>query len=90
MTYTKLNLLRSLCTPVALACLASNIWADDAVDFVKQIQPILRKSCYSCVSGFNRSHMRFAWISLFWVGFTDLYVRLCSMGIWTDYHFAFN
>jgi hypothetical protein len=29
--------------------------------------------------------MRFAWFSLFWVGFTDVYVRLCSMGIWTDW-----
>jgi len=23
-------------------------------------------------------------VSLFWVGFSDLYVRLCSMGIWHD------
>jgi hypothetical protein len=22
---------------------------------------------------------------LFWVGFSDLYVRLCSMGIWSDW-----
>jgi hypothetical protein len=22
---------------------------------------------------------------LFWVGFSDLYVRLCSMGIWHDF-----
>lgn len=37
------------------------------------------------VTWFNQRHMRFAWFSLFWVGFTDLYVRLCSMGIWTDW-----
>ena len=37
------------------------------------------------VTWFNCRHMRFAWISLFWVGFSDLYVRLCSMGIWTDW-----
>jgi hypothetical protein len=30
-------------------------------------------------------HMMWAWISLFWVGFTDLYIRLVSMGIITDY-----
>ena len=30
-------------------------------------------------------HMRWAWCSLFWVAFADLYVRLCSMGIWTDW-----
>jgi hypothetical protein len=26
-----------------------------------------------------------AWLSLFWVGFTDVYVRLCATGIWHDY-----
>src|SRR2546423_628163 len=40
---------------------------------------------YRCVSCFNRRHMLWAWLSLFWVGFTDLYVRLCSMGVWTDW-----
>jgi hypothetical protein len=44
-----------------------------------------RKKAYDCVSCLNRSHMRWAWASLFWVGFTDLYVRLCSMGVWTDW-----
>lgn len=44
-------------------------------------------AAYKCVSGLNRRHMLFAWLSLFWVGFTDIYVRLCSMGIWTDYRF---
>jgi hypothetical protein len=24
-------------------------------------------------------------MSLFWVAFSDLYVRMCSMGIWTDW-----
>ncbi len=44
----------------------------------------LRRSCYECVSGFNRRHMLWAWTSLFSVGFADAYVRLCSMGVWTD------
>ena len=39
---------------------------------------------YACVSALNRRHMLFAWMSLGWVGFSDLYVRLCSMGIWSD------
>jgi hypothetical protein len=39
---------------------------------------------YRCISALNRRHMLFAWLSLFGVGFADLYVRLCSMGIWTD------
>jgi hypothetical protein len=42
-------------------------------------------ACYSCVSGLNRSHMVWAWCSLFMVGFTDIYVRLVSMGIWHDW-----
>jgi len=45
----------------------------------------VRKTCYDCSSALNRGHMRFAWLSLIWVGFSDLYVRLCSMGIWTDW-----
>ena len=54
--------------------------------------------CYSCVrfgrqryklwhlvTRFNEHHMEWAWISLFWVGFSDLYVRLVSMGIIIDF-----
>ena len=37
------------------------------------------------VSKLNARHMMFAWFSLFWVGFSDVYVRLCSMGVFTDY-----
>ncbi|MFM1558669.1 MAG: succinate dehydrogenase [Roseibacillus sp.] len=44
-----------------------------------------RQCAYDCVSCLNRGHMKWAWMSLVWVGFTDLYVRLCSMGIWTDF-----
>jgi hypothetical protein len=44
----------------------------------------VRKSCYDCVSTLNRKHMLYAWLSLFWVGFTDVYIRLCAMGIWHD------
>ena len=40
---------------------------------------------YRCVSCLNRAHMRWAWMSLVWVGFTDVYVRLVSMGVWTDW-----
>ena len=47
----------------------------------------IRKKAYGCVSGLNRRHMLFAWISLFVVGFSDIYVRLVSMGIWTDFRF---
>jgi hypothetical protein len=40
---------------------------------------------YNCVTCLNRRHMTWAWCSLFMVGFADLYVRLCSMGIWHDW-----
>jgi len=40
---------------------------------------------YSCVSCLNKRHMMWAWISLFWVGFTDVYVRLCATGCWHDW-----
>ena len=45
----------------------------------------LKLKAWQCTSALNRRHMLFAWLSLFWVGFTDLYVRLCAMGIWTDF-----
>jgi hypothetical protein len=45
----------------------------------------VRKQAYDCVSCLNRRHMLFAWFSLVWVAFSDLYVRLCAMGIWTDW-----
>jgi hypothetical protein len=42
-------------------------------------------AAYACVSSLNRKHMLFAWMSLVIVGFSDLYVRLCSMGVWSDF-----
>jgi hypothetical protein len=56
-----------------------------------------RKDCFSCdrpsrvshgiwqrVSWLNARHMTFAWLSLVWVAFCDIYIRLVSMGIWHD------
>jgi hypothetical protein len=45
----------------------------------------LRKRAYGCSSFFNQRHMKWAWTSLVWVGFSDLYVRLCSMGVIPDW-----
>jgi len=47
----------------------------------------MRFKLWNGVTFFNLKHMEWAWVSLFWVGFADLYVRLCSMGIWKDFHF---
>jgi hypothetical protein len=56
-----------------------------------------RLDCFTCSAGarmryklwggvtfFNLKHMEWAWVSLFWVAFADLYVRLCAMDIWKD------
>jgi hypothetical protein len=42
------------------------------------------QSTYRCVSYLNRRHMVWAWASLLSVGFSDLYVRMLSMGVWSD------
>jgi len=44
----------------------------------------LQKKCYDCVSNLNKSHMKWAWISMFYVGFVDVYIRLCASGTITD------
>ncbi|MCC6359338.1 MAG: succinate dehydrogenase, partial [Phycisphaerales bacterium] len=43
-----------------------------------------QRKCYECVSSLNRRHMLFAWISLFWVAFSDLYIYMLSTGAWSD------
>jgi len=45
----------------------------------------VRKKAYDCSSCLNRWHMKWAWMSLVGVAFADLYVRMCSMGIWHDW-----
>lgn len=44
-----------------------------------------RQGAYKGVTCLNKRHMLWAWMSLFWVGFTDFYVRACSMGWITDF-----
>jgi hypothetical protein len=44
----------------------------------------LSHACYNCSSALNYKHQLFAWCSLFSVAFSDIYIRLCAMGIWTD------
>jgi hypothetical protein len=44
-----------------------------------------RQQAYRCVSCLNRRHMLWAWTSLFWVAFADLYVRLCAASVWKDW-----
>jgi uncharacterized membrane protein (DUF485 family) len=44
-----------------------------------------RRKAYDCVSCLNRRHQLWAWMSLFSVAFADIYVRMCSLGIWPDW-----
>ena len=74
--------------PILLGCtrsaaIRSGIWSADGKTFCRH-RPS-RKTAYDCVSCLNRRHMLWAWISMFFVGFADLYVRLCDMGIWHDW-----
>ncbi|MCE9565350.1 MAG: succinate dehydrogenase [Planctomycetes bacterium] len=45
--------------------------------------PLCHKMYKGC-SSLNKKHMLWAWMSLCSVMFSDVYVRLCSMGIWHD------
>ena len=47
----------------------------------------LQCAAYNACSSLNKRHMLFAWCSLFVVGFSDVYVRMLSMGIWSDFRF---
>jgi hypothetical protein len=43
-----------------------------------------RQRLYEGSTWCNTRHQRWAWTSLIWVMFTDVYVRMCSMGVFTD------
>ena len=45
----------------------------------------VRLRMYDAACRFNCNHMQWAWASLFSVALADLYVRLCSMGVLTDW-----
>jgi hypothetical protein len=47
-------------------------------------RPVFRAP-YACATCLNVVHHRWAWVSLFTVAFSDIYVRMCSMGIWHDF-----
>ena len=45
----------------------------------------ISQACYNCSSALNYKHQLFAYCSLFSVAFCDVYVRCCSMGIFSDW-----
>ena len=45
----------------------------------------IRAKLWKFVTPLNAKHMQFAWVSLFFVAFTDIYVRLVASGTITDF-----
>jgi len=39
-------------------------------------KPKVQQKAFGCVSCLNKQHMKWAWFSLFWVCFTDFYIRV--------------
>jgi hypothetical protein len=48
-----------------------------------------RYKLWHWITELNEKHPTFAWLSLLWVGFTDVYIRLVSMGIVHDFRVIF-
>jgi len=69
----------------ALGCHSLRHLAGGARDEISR-SPLCQRA-YTCVTTLNQRHMAWAWASLFSVAFSDLYVRLCAMGVWTDLRF---
>ena len=45
----------------------------------------VRRRAWNCVTCLNRRHGLYAWLSLFSMCLTDLYIRLCAQGVITDW-----
>jgi hypothetical protein len=48
-----------------------------------------RYTLWHWISRLNETHPKSAWFSLLWVGFTDVYIRLVSMGVIRDFRITF-
>ena len=47
-------------------------------------KPTFRYKVWKGVSWLNGRHMMWAWISMIWVAFTDIYIRMVASGQWID------
>ena len=47
-------------------------------------KPTFRYKVWKGVSWLNGRHMMWAWISMIWVAFTDIYIRMIASGQWID------
>jgi hypothetical protein len=52
-----------------------------------ELQPTTRFKLWRQVTRLNDHHMFWAWVSMLWIGFTDLYLRLCAMHVMKDPRF---
>jgi hypothetical protein len=71
-----------------LGCHAFRHLVGGGLDFlrVKKNNP-LRFLLWRVVTKLNERHMQWALVSMIWVGLTDLYIRLCAMGVIHDFRF---
>jgi hypothetical protein len=53
---------------------------------VKRNNPV-RFFLWGVVTHLNEKHNQWALVSMIWVGLTDLYIRLCAMGVIHDIRF---
>jgi hypothetical protein len=65
-----------------LGCHSMRHLAGGSLDEVSRVPLCL--TAYKGASALNRFHNRWAWGSLFSVAFADIYVRMVSMGVWSD------
>lgn len=72
-----------LLTGYALSCHSLRHLLGGRLKFLSR-HPV-QSACYNCVTGLNKRHMLYAWLSLFGVMFADFYVRMLSMGYWHDW-----
>lgn len=49
----------------------------------------LRYRAWTLVGKLNDRHEEWAWASMLWIGFADLYIRLISAGVFNDPHWIF-
>ena len=68
-----------------LGCHAFRHLVGGGLDFlrVKKNNPV-RFALWRTVTKLNERHMQWALVSMIWVGLTDLYIRLCAMGVVHD------
>ena len=69
-----------------LGCHAFRHLVGGGLDFlrVKRNNPV-RFFLWGVVTHLNEKHMQWALVSMIWVGLTDLYIRLCAMGVIHDF-----